>query len=298
MTVLAIILTRNEEKHIARAISSLSGVVDEIFVIDCFSDDATVEIATALGATVLSREWTNHADQFNWALTKIPPDTTWIIRIDADEYLTDELSFEIRQRISKIPSDVYGVFFNRRMAFQGRIIRYGGVFPTPILRMFRFGFGFYEKRLMDEHLVVSGKTIRFKNEFIDDNLNVLSWWIDKHNRYASLEAVEVFKLKVAVASKPGFSKLQGSPSVKRWIKSNIYLALPCGFRAFIYFLYRYFFCFGFLDGRRGASFHILQGFWYRYLVDLKVQEVEDFVRINNVSYVEAIFIVLGIEVDW
>jgi hypothetical protein len=84
--------------------------------------------------------------------------------------------------------------------------------------------------------------------------------------------------------------------VKRWIKEKIYARLPIGLRAFIYFIYRYVFWLGFFDGKAGAAFHILQGFWYRYLVDMKLHEVKAYMRRRDCDAITAIRDVLGIDV--
>jgi hypothetical protein len=85
-------------------------------------------------------------------------------------------------------------------------------------------------------------------------------------------------------------------SAKRWLKENVYTRLPRGFRAFIYFVYRYFLRLGFLDGRQGTVFHFLQAFWYRYLVDAKVDEVKRYQRSEDCDVKVAIKDILGIRV--
>ncbi|QXP84015.1 glycosyltransferase family 2 protein [Methylococcus sp. Mc7] len=294
MNLTAIILTHNEEIHLARCIDSLQGVADRIVVADCFSTDTTLPIAKAHGARVIQRPWVNHATQFNWALTQLDPDTDWVLRIDADEVLTAELAAEIRARLPELGPEIDGVNFGRRMTFQGRPIRWGGVFPVKVLRLFRHGRGECENRWMDEHIKVAGATVDFKGELIDDNLNPLTWWTDKHNHYASREAVDLLNLKYGFIPHDTVASLRGSQAgVKRWVKEVIYARLPGGMRAFVYFFYRYVLRLGFLDGQAGAAFHVLQGFWYRYLVDAKVSEVERCMARRGCSVVEAIEAVLG-----
>jgi len=300
MKVVAVVLTFNEEQHLPRCLNSLQGVVDQVVVVDCFSTDQTVAIAKQAEATVLQREWLNHADQFNWGLTQLDSATDWVLRVDADEIISPELSRSIREQLPLLPDDIDGVYCGRRMTFLRKPIHYGGLFPIRVLRLFRAGRGECENRWMDEHIVVQGKTTSFEGEILDDNLNSLSWWIDKHNRYASREAVEMLNLrhgflqasedapKVEPASQTGF---------KRWLKEKLYARLPGGLRALMYFLYRYFVRLGFLDGGAGAAFHVLQGFWYRYLVDAKIAEVEACMRRESVDAVEAIRRVLEIDLQ-
>lgn len=299
MNVFAIILAYNEEQHLARCIASLQDVATTIVVVDCYSTDATLEIAHAHGARVIQRQWVNHATQFNWALTQIDSNTDWVLRIDADEILTPQLVAEIRERLPNIGPEVDGVYWGRRMTFQGRLIRHGGVFPVRVLRLFRFGRGRCEDRWMDEHIKVAGPTVDFDGEMIDDNLNSLTWWSDKHNKYSSCEAVDLLNLDYHFMPHDSVAILRGGKQagVKRWIKEHVYAHLPGGFRAFVYFFYRYVLRLGFLDGREGTAFHFLQGFWYRYLVDAKIAEVKRYMAEHKVGAGAAIAKVLGINVQ-
>lgn len=298
MKLTAIVLTLNESRHLARCLASLQGIATEIVVADCFSTDATLEIARAHGARVIQREWVNYATQFNWALTQLDADTDWVLRLDADEYLTPTLIAEIQACLPGVAPEVDGINCGRRMTFQGRLIRHGGVFPIRVLRLFRYGRGACENRWMDEHIKVSGPTVDLAGELIDDNLNSLTWWTDKHNRYASREAVDMLNLEYGFMPHDSVADLRsGSQAgMKRWLKERVYARLPGGFRAFAYFLYRYVLRLGFLDGQAGTAFHFLQGFWYRYLVDAKVAEVKRHMRESGASVTEAIEKILDIRV--
>ena len=299
MRLVAIVLTFNEELHLRRCLESIWEVVDDILVVDCFSTDSTVEIANEFGARIVQKAWTNHANQFNFALTQLDEGTDWVLRIDADEYLTPALAKEIRQRVPQLPVHVDGVHLARRMMFMGRMIRHGGLFPVHVLRLFRAESGRCETRWMDEHIKVTGKTVNFSGELIDDNLNSLTWWINKHNNYASREVIDLLNLEYGFMPHDTVASLTGGSqaSLKRWIKENIYTRLPGGFRAVAYFCYRYFLRLGCLDGREGTAFHVLQGFWYRYLVDAKLVEVKHYIRANNCTVEKGIKDVLGIDVE-
>lgn len=271
-------------------------MANRVIVADSFSGDETGRIAETHGAQFVQHRFVNHASQFNWALTQLDEDTHWVLRIDADEYLTLELAAEIRERLSSLGPEVDGVFCGRRMIFQGRLIRFGGLFHIRVLRLFRYGRGRCENRWMDEHIKVAGPTTNFRGALIDHNLNSLTWWTDKHNCYASREAVDLLNLKygfLPVDSVASFAN--GSQAAfKRWIKERLYARLPAGFRAFMYFFYRYVIRLGFLDGRAGTAFHVLQGFGYRYLVDAKMAEVERYMREHRCDVEEAIAAVLDI----
>lgn len=291
-----VILTCDEERHIKRAIKSVSGIADRIFVVDSGSTDRTVQIASELGAEVRFNAWHNHATQFNWALDELPPDTDWVLRLDADEIMTDELRHQIIESLPRLGTVIEGVVVGRRMAFLGRSIRYGGVFPVRVLRLFRHGKGRCEQRWMDEHIKVTGPTTQLLGEIIDNNLNNLTWWTAKHNSYASREVVDVLNLKYRFAEYETVASPRGGQTgFKRWFKERIYAWLPIGFRALAYFLYRYVVRLGFLDGVEGLAFHVLQGFWYRFLVDAKLYEVCRHMRRTGADAPAAIKEILGID---
>ena len=181
-----IILTKNESRHIRRAIDSVSSIASRILVVDSGSTDDTVEIAENLSAQVLFNPWRNYATQFNFALDHLPEGTNWVLRLDADEVVTPELAVEIASGLSSLQPEIAGVYVSRRMCFFGRPIRWGGVFPIRVLRLFRAGQGRCEDRWMDEHILAEGATMDFQGEIMDDNLNSITWWTEKHNNYKHL----------------------------------------------------------------------------------------------------------------
>ncbi len=299
MKITAIILTFNEEIHLARCIESLLPLTQDIVVVDSLSVDRTVEIAQEYGARVMERAWeNNHSIQFNWALAQLDPEQTeWILRIDADELLTPALVSELLRELPRLDSSTAGIHFFRKIRFQGKLIEHGGIARNKVSRLFRYGRGQSEARWMDEHIKIDGNCLDLSGYIVDDNLNSVSWWIDKHNNYASREAVDLLNLKYQFSALDSVSgaTTKSSISKKRWIKEHLYARLPLGMRSLSYFLYRYIFLAGFLDGSIGAQFHFLQAFWYRYLVDIKLAEVERYMRANSVSPKVAINHVLGIK---
>lgn len=292
-----VILTRDEERHIARAISSVQGLASQIFVMDSGSTDRTVQIAQGLGAVVRTNPWTNYARQFNHALDLLPVGTDWVMRLDADEVVSPNLAREIAAELPHLAPDIVGVTIGRRISFMGRPIRHGGVFPIRVLRIFRHGSGRCEDRWMDEHIKVSGPIAGLQGEILDDNLNSLTWWIAKHNSYASREVVDLLNLKHGFMAHDSVASLAGGQAgIKRWLKEKLYVRLPGGLRAFAYFFWRYVLRLGFLDGREGLAFHVLQGFWYRFLVDAKLAETTAYMARNRTDAPTAIRDVLGIDV--
>lgn len=297
LTVL--VLTLNEEIHIRRCIESARGVAVRVVVVDSGSTDRTCEIAKSLGADVFSNPFVTHARQLNWGLDHAGITTSWVMKLDADEYLTPALAALLPNVLARASEATSGFTLNLRRIFMGKWLRHGALYPIHLLRIWRFGHGRCEERLMDEHLVVQGGVEHIDADFADDNLNSLTWWTDKHNRYASREAVELLNLQYHFMPDNSVASLRGGKQagVKRWVKEEVYARLPGGFRAFAYFFYRYVIRLGFLDGQAGTAFHFLQGFWYRYLVDAKVAEVRRHMREQGVDVVVAMERVLGVKVD-
>lgn len=234
MTLTVIILTKNEELHIERAMASIREIADRCIVVDSGSTDATIALAKAGGAEVLKNAWVNHATQFNWALDQLGQETQWVLRLDADEIVTEELAAEIKDMLPTLGPDIAGIYVFRRMAFLGRPIKWGGLFPLRVMRLFRHGQGRCENRWMDEHIIVSGPAANFVGEIIDDNCNSLSWWTEKHNAYASREVVDLLSLEYGLAQTDSVANLEqrSHASVKRWMKENVYARMPAGLRAF------------------------------------------------------------------
>lgn len=273
-TIAAIILTFNEEQHISRCITSLKGTVDDIFVVDSFSTDNTVEIAKKLGVKVFQNSFVNQAVQFNWALENCNVKSDWILRVDADEYLRNKHNIDLSNYLSELSSNINGLLINRKIVFMNRPLLYGGWYPKFNLRLFKNGYGECENRWMDEHIVLSeGGIATVELELVDENLNNLSWWIQKHNNYSTREAMD-FYLKKDRNTRDVEPNLFGTEAEKkRWLK-NKYNTIPLFVRPFMNFIYRYFIMFGFLDGKSGFVWHVLQGFWYRFLVDAKIYELK------------------------
>ncbi|TWO72293.1 glycosyltransferase family 2 protein [Caenimonas sedimenti] len=280
-----VILVRNEAIHLARALASVRSVASEIFVVDSGSTDSTVTIATSAGAHVLNNAFVNYAKQFQWALDNAPITCSWVMRLDADEIIELDLANEIAEKLPSLPADVVGINLDRKHIFMNRWVRHGGRYPLRLLRIWRRGHGRIEDRWMDEHMVVwGGRTVHFNGGFADHNLNDLTFFIDKHNKYATREAIDALNQRMQLfARDDGLNSQSASwqAYVKRWGKERVYNRLPFTVSATLYFLWRYVFQLGFLDGRSGLVYHFLQGYWYRFLVGAKLMELEQAVTHLN-----------------
>ncbi len=259
-----IILQKNEALHIKRCLEKLAPLEPrQVFVVDCFSTDGSDTTAAEMGATVVQREWPGlYAVQFNWALDNLPIAASWVLRLDADEYLTPETVERLKEELLDLPADVTGLRLELKRRFMGGEIRHG-TNGIRLLRIFKHGIGRCEERAMDEHIVLSkGRCINFDGAFYDDNLNTFEWWQEKHRGYAKREAIDA----VSLFNDP--ERLANPSATDR--KKIKYYKLPRYFRAVAYFCIRYFLKLGFLDGVAGFRWHFWQGLWYRWIVDREI----------------------------
>jgi glycosyltransferase involved in cell wall biosynthesis len=272
-----IILTYNEAIHVERAIRSVTGLAKNIFVVDSFSTDSTVTLSKALGATVVEHEFVNYAKQFQWALDSLPIATDWIMRLDADEFLTDELIEEIRLHLPHLSEETTGVVLKLGYIFQGQKIEHGGRW-LQLLRIIRTGKARIQPLWMDEHMVLlGGSAVPFAQKMYDANLKDLTFFTDKHNKYATREAIDRLNQErrfLVDDTTDGMGRGGRQSRLKQFVKQRLYNKLPFGVGPLFYFLWRYFVLLGFLDGREGLIYHVLQGFWYRFLVEAKVRELQ------------------------
>lgn len=268
----AVILTRNEEKNIAACIKSIKGLARRIVVIDSGSTDNTIQIAQKLGAEIYFHEWENHSRQYNWGIQNATIKTRWIFRIDADERLTKESVKEIEKIcVDNENTDINGIVVRFKVTFLGKDLKHGGIYPFKKLLIYKADKGYMEDRNMDEHIVLrEGKSVELKNDSLHCDFKCLSEWVDKHNKYSSQEVLDYFlgmeKSNIEIKG------LSFNARIKRKIKFGLYYKLPIGMRAHLYYIYRYYFRLGFLDGKEGKIFCFLQAYWYRFLVDAKIHE--------------------------
>lgn len=279
-----VILTKNEENNLRKCIESFKGIVKRFVIVDSYSTDGTKALCKELSKKVnldfYENKFIDHATQMNWGLKNTNITTEWTMRIDADEEITPELVKEIEERLPILKKDINGIILRRRVYFMGKWIKHGAKYPELLLRIFRTGYGVCEQKIMDEHIVITeGEEITFKYDMIDNNNKDLEWWTNKHNWYSNKEVADYQSNVLEEQHKDNMvsENLSGEQAErKRYIKNNGYYKLPLFFRAHLYFIYRYYFRLGFLDGKEGKIYHFLQAYWYRFLVDAKIYECNKF----------------------
>ena len=270
-----IVLTLNEEANLEACLDSVVDWAGSVLLVDCFSTDRTLQIASRYPSVhVVQHAFEGYSQQRNWAADNLPFDTDWVLFLDADERIPRDLQAEIEQLFAEgIPPDVDGFLVRWRLVFLGRWVRHG-YYPTWIMRLYRRSRGRWSERANSEFVVVKGKTLRLRHDLIHDNQNGIGAWIEKHNRYASLEVQEQLQRREKPDVRFRSVFLGPQRDRTRWLRYHVWGRQPLLLRPFLYFTYRYFFRLGFLDGREGFVFHFLQALWYPFLIDVKMLEAK------------------------
>jgi glycosyltransferase involved in cell wall biosynthesis len=271
--VCVLILTRNEEANIAACLESVNWA-SEVFVVDSFSTDRTVEIAESAGAKTFAHAFETCADQWNWALDNLPFANEWVLVLDADERVPPALAEEIIQAVTRPEPGCSGYFLRFRLWFMGNWLRHGGLYPTWVLRLFKRNAGRFGRHGISEHLMLEGEVGYLRTPFEHCDNKPLSDWIGKHDRYAGLEAEEYLRGQFATGRASSINaRLWGNQAErKQWLRLKVWNRLPLLIRPFLFFFRNYFFKLGFLDGRAGLVYHVLWSFWYPFLVGARILE--------------------------
>jgi glycosyltransferase involved in cell wall biosynthesis len=264
-----IILTFNEEQNIAACLDSVKWS-DDVLVLDSFSTDRTVEIARASGARVLQNRFTNFAEQRNFGLAHGGFKHDWILHLDADEIVTQELRDEVRAAVQDSKRDAYQVA--SKMMFNGHWLRYAGLYPSyqvrfgrrEKLRFVQVGHGQREQ-------MSAGKIGTLKSSLVHNSFSKgIHDWLEKHNRYSLAEALDLMQKEKGEALDIAGVFTVSDPVRRRRALKRLSFRLPC--RPALRFIYMYFFRLGFLDGRAGVTYCRLLSM-YEYMINLKVDEL-------------------------
>jgi glycosyltransferase involved in cell wall biosynthesis len=239
MTISVIVITKNEVDAIERCLRSVDWA-DEIIVLDSGSTDRTVEIAQELGARVsVTADWPGFGPQKNRALAQASCD--WVLSLDADEWVTPELRYEILNAISN-PNGTIAFRVPRLSSFCGRFMRHSGWWPDYVTRLFRRGAARFSDDVVHEHVIPGGKTGTLRAPIMHETFADLDELLQKMNNYSSLAAQEM---------RHGGRKAGLAGAVLRGLWAFIRTYLLRG---------------GFLDGREGFMLAVAtaEGTYYRY----------------------------------
>ncbi|MDR3764208.1 MAG: glycosyltransferase family 2 protein [Acidobacteriota bacterium] len=278
-----LIYTRNEERDLPGCLASVAWS-DDIHVLDSFSTDRTVEIARAAGVAVtLPRAAAqeggavfggDEAARKNWALANLPFRNAWVLHLDADERVTPELRDALLAAV-KNPGPNVAFRVQRRDFFLGTWLRHVQTSPY-YLRLFRPEKMHYE-RLVNPVSIPdgpAGEVTGYLDHFPFSK--GIAHWVERHNAYSTLEARQI--LENRAAHKPFSLRLAftaGGFNERRFHQKELFYRLPA--RPLVKFLLLYVLRRGFLDGRAGFTYAMLQSF-YEYLIVLKTRELTSLAR--------------------
>ena len=187
MKITLIVPTYNEEKVLDRCIVSTKDLADEILVVDSFSSDNTLEIARAHGARIIQRKYENSASQKNWAIPQAS--FSWILLLDADEWLTQKLYEELKQIKSQDHEPIEsGFWIYRSNHFMGKRVRYSGWQGDKVIRLFKKEDCSYKIQSVHSEIMTSGKLSFLRSYLNHDTYRGISAWEEKLERYAQWQA--------------------------------------------------------------------------------------------------------------
>lgn len=276
--VTAIITTRNEEANIEKCLRSIHGFVGQIFVVDSESEDSTVSIARRYTDGVVNLAYEHGRIIpwiFQWALDNLDIRNEWILILEADQEVTEELKKELISVFSRAQIEENGFFIRKHQLFRGTVLRFGGYGNKYLLKLFRKGFGELDPAEQDTRVYVKGKIAKLSSAFLENNLkeDEILFYLQKHLRYADAFAREEYKRRTERLEFKYRLKFFGTQDERTlWLKKKYY-RMPLYIRPVVYFLYRYFIRLGILDGKNGFIFHFLQAFWFRLIVDIRLEEL-------------------------
>lgn len=222
-----VMITLNEAHNIRAALENISGWAREVFIVDSYSQDNTVDIALEFGATIVQRKFRGFGDQWNFALKVLPISAEWTMKLDPDERLSDQLKDSLAKELGRTPSGALEV--HRRLWLMGR--------PLPVrqwlVRLWRTGSCRFSDVSVNEHPIVDGAIGRVKGELDHYDSPDLEHWIEKQNRYSTLEA----RMALEGAALSEVPRLFGTSLQRRmWLKKNFRHIPLRYFALFVYHL--------------------------------------------------------------
>lgn len=249
MNIAVCCITKNEEIHLERLIKNINDLANEIIIVDSFSEDKTKDIALKYNCKFYQKSFDNFSNQKNFCLNKVSNSSEWVLFLDADEYITEEL----KQEILSIKEDIYDAYeFKRKFFWKGRWVK-RGYFPHWFLRLGKKDKIKFDENKINEHLIcLTDKVKRLEGCFVDNNLKSTSKWFEKHNLYAEMESIRYFE------------------NIEKSKKRLLWNKLPLIIRPFILFFYRLIIKKSIFDGFYVAQYHFYHDFIYRMMIDIKI----------------------------
>ncbi len=244
MKISLVMITKDEENNLPESLASVKDLVDEIIIVDSGSTDNTVKIAESFGAKVFQRDFDSFSNQKNYALSLAGNE--WVLHLDADEVLTEDLNSEIKNTLNNTSYD--GFYITRANFFLGRKMNHAGLAGEKRLRLAKKNLSKYIGSIIHEELFVEGKIGYMKNLFYHYTCRTLDNYFSKFDKYTTLGAFKMYE------------------NNKRFHTADLI------FRPVIEFNKRYLFRLGFLDGLEGFIWAFL-GMFYSFVKYLKLWQL-------------------------
>lgn len=223
--IAVVMLSLNEAHNMEAVLENLKGWAQQVFLVDSYSQDDTIDIALRHGVYVVQRRFRGFGDQWNFALRELPITAPWTMKLDPDERLTDELKQEVKEAVGRQKFDAYFLYI--RLFFMER--------PLPIrlslLRLWRTEYANVSNVLVNEHIKIRGGIGNLFSDIEHHDSPDLEHWLDKQNRYTTAEALIAYR-QSPLADAPRF---MGTAFQRRmWLKKHFH-RIPGRF--FLFFLY-------------------------------------------------------------
>jgi glycosyltransferase involved in cell wall biosynthesis len=253
-------ISLNEGHNMEAVLANLKGWAQEVFLVDSYSSDDTLDIALRHGVHVVQRKFSGFGDQWNFALEQLPITATWTMKLDPDERISDKLKNEICARIGGESAD--GYVCRVRLFFMDRALPV----RLKLVRIWRTGRAKFSNVDANEHAIVAGEVRQLKQDIEHRDSPDLHHWLAKQNNYTTAEAISSFNK----GQRSDHPRLFGTALQRRmWIKKN-YVYLP--FRYSIMFLFHYFVLGAWRAGWVGYAWSRLRCDVYR-LWEYKLKEI-------------------------
>lgn len=254
-------ISLNEAHNMNAVLDNIEGWAQEVFLVDSYSSDETVDIALSRGVHVVQRAFQGYGDQWNYAIDNLPVTAPWTMKLDPDERLTPELKNSIERAIAEGSHD--GLIVRIKLWFLGN--------PLPaalnILRVWKTGKGRCSNVNVNEHILVDGSETQISGDLEHHDSPNLHHWYEKQNRYTTVEAAMAFRGD----SLSGNPKLFSSSLERRmWLKIA-YTKIP--FRHVLMFFYCYLVQGAWRAGKPGLIWSRLRANVFR-MIDYKTKEMK------------------------
>jgi hypothetical protein len=212
---------------------------------------------------------------FQWGLDNLPLGNEWVLILEADQRPDDALKRALQALFARPAIDEAGFYLRRQQRFRGRRIRFGGYGHKWMLKLFRRTQGELDPQEEDTRVYIRGRAAKLDGWLVEENAKEerILFYLGKHLRYADAFARDELERRNTGLRWKLRPRIFGTPDQRTlWLKT-LYYRMPLYVRPWLYFAYRYFLLLGFLDGKEGFIFHFLQAYWFRLVVDIRVEEM-------------------------